>query len=92
MKIVIDIRESFYNQLLDDVENANISGVQVGVLERVIANGTPLLKGHGDLVDRDRVIDLLHEQEYNYYTELDKVTDTVYEADVIIEADKEVGG
>lgn len=89
MKVVIDVREDFFQQLCDEVENASNAGVQIGVLEYVISNGTPLPKGHGDLVDRDKVIDLLNEEEYNYYTELDKVCDTVYEAPTIIEADKE---
>lgn len=84
MKIVIDIPEEEYNtgQLV------HYFGCYNDKLDKVIYDGTPLPKGHGDLVDRDRVIDLLNEQEYNYYTELDKVVDTVYEAPVIIEADK----
>lgn len=80
-RVASDI-ESFGFQLAGRYEKETIT-----MLREAFKNGTPLPKGHGDLVDRDRVIDLLNEQEYNYYTQLDKVCDTVYEAPTIIEAD-----
>lgn len=86
MKLVIDIPDAEYERIQAlDWKN---SSRWYSPVSNAIHNGTPLPKGHGDLVDRDKVIDLLNEQEYNYYTELDKVVDTVYEADAIIEADK----
>ena len=88
MKIVIDIPEEIYNHT-QEYEVGGFNQENDTKLFMAIKNGIPLPKGHGDLVDRDKVIDLLNEQEYNYYTELDKVVDTVYEADAIIEADKE---
>lgn len=84
MKLVIEIPEEIYQHYKKVWQKRSGS-----IPESCIAFGTPLPKGHGDLVDRDRVIDLLNGQEYNYYTELDKVVDTVYEAEAIIEADKE---
>lgn len=86
MQIVIDVSEKIYNTIMDDVMPTD---EQVSAIITRIYQGAPLPKGHGDLVDRDKVIDLLNEEEYNYYTELDKVCDTVYEAPTIIEADKE---
>ena len=50
---------------------------------------TELPKGHGRLIDEDKTTDLLYEQEYNYYTEIDKVCDTIAEVPTIIEADEE---
>lgn len=81
MKIVIDISEKDYNDLLNGEFNINAG-------KDAIKNGTPLPKGHGRLIDEDKVRDLLYEQEYNYYTELDKVCDTIAEAPTIIEADE----
>lgn len=82
MKLLIDIPEELYKKWCCSHPANNTYP------EWYIMHGTPLPKVYGDLVDRDRVIDLLNEQEYNYYTELDKVVDTVYEAEAIIEADK----
>lgn len=86
MQIVIDISEYDKEWITNSYHIPDEINQKIA---ETIINGTPLPKGHGDLVDRDKVIDLLNEQEYNYYTELDKVCDTVYEADTIIEADKE---
>ena len=91
MKLVIDIPEDTYNYMISRCKYQNKDDSGLSEFEKAgiaIKNGTPLPKVYGDLVDRDKVIDLLNEQEYNYYTELDKVVDTVYEAEAIIAADK----
>lgn len=85
MQIVIDIPEEMIKALKEGCFGAKYNIYDIC---GCVMNGTPLPKGHGDLVDRDKVIDLLNEEEYNYYTELDKVCDTIYEAPTIIEADK----
>lgn len=47
MKLVIDIPEDMYN-------DANILIVRdLPELKKIITNGIPLPKGHGDLIDRD---------------------------------------
>lgn len=47
MKLIINIPEDMYN-------DANILIVKdLPELKKLIANGTPLPKGHGDLIDRD---------------------------------------
>ena len=46
MKVIIDIPEKAYELLKSKSELDNIA-------ESIIANGTPLPKGHGDLIDRD---------------------------------------
>lgn len=75
MKIVIDIPEERYKDI------QRIAEVQIGLArfqtaEQIIANGTPLPKNHGRLIDADDVTDF----EGHYIT-----TD----APTIIEADKE---
>ena len=85
MHVVIDIDESTYHRFACGFANED----DAGLIERLFKSGTVLPKCHGRLIDEDKVCDLLYEQEYNYYTELDKVCDTIAEAPTIIEADEE---
>lgn len=48
MKVVIDIDKRIYEHAkLREIEGSG------SVYSQIIANGTPLPKGHGDLIDRD---------------------------------------
>lgn len=58
MKIVIDINESLYDLIQKEVY---INGMRSGktLLQKLyysFANGTPLPKGHGDLIDRKELL------------------------------------
>ena len=54
IELVIKVRKEWYEGLLDYIQTARISGaLSVGALEKNIANGTPLPKGHGALKDAD---------------------------------------
>lgn len=87
MKIVIDISEHYYEILKHDVEQGNDYKPIV-----LIANGTPLPKGHGRLIDADAVI-----KDFNSFRDAFVVNSTmggVFKnvacvAPTIIEADKE---
>ena len=46
MQIVINISKRVYDDICDGVENADICGIGVGTVERAIAEGIPLPKGH----------------------------------------------
>lgn len=74
MQIVIDIPNSIYANL-PKIVNGSIASKRI--LD-CVKNGTPLPKGHGDLVDRN---DLKYEK-YNSYAY------AIANADTIIEADK----
>ena len=52
MQIVIDIREEDYKTIKSNYENG-FTYKPFGI----IANGTPLPKGHGDLIDRKELIE-----------------------------------
>lgn len=93
MKIVIDIPEEEYNYVKTQVK----FGI-TNPLKMRIANGTPLPKGHGDLIDVNRKITVpIYDEQYEEWGE--KIL-TVREAlnrwsdegitvkDVIISADK----
>lgn len=82
MQIVIDISETAYNyfaqglRFTDDVEMAIIA----------IVDGTPLPKGHGDLIDKKEAIISL----FDYYNGKKTVGQCIDKIQTIVEADKEV--
>lgn len=60
MKLVIDIPDEDYNVIL---ENANYYIEKHWGLPTVwgaIVSGTPLPKGHGELIDKDVVLDMMN--------------------------------
>ena len=60
MKIVIDIPEDVYTRLFDNgIQDNEISTDDICEMARSIRLGTPLPKGHGDLIDKDRLLDEL---------------------------------
>lgn len=75
MKIVIDIPEEMYAQIIDE------NGIDTMLIsyKDIIKNGTPLSKGHGDLIDRNELKKVIN--GFDYY-------DQVLDAPIIIEADK----
>ena len=84
MKLIIDIDEETYIKA-----NAGI----LGSLGEIIANGTPLPKGHGRLVDENHVI---AELVYRKNLLADNVTcgevTRIFDSAVVVEADEEKGG
>lgn len=83
MKLVIDIDEKTYNEIMDDAKNTprNLSHY-----ERIISNGTPLPKGHGRLKDVDHYIKM--QWEHPDYSLMDDEP-TIIEADKGESEDKE---
>ena len=83
--LVIRIAEESYKEIKKIVADRN----DHYFLENIIANGTPLPKGHGDLIDRDDLLaDSYPIDDYagNEVNIVDVMT--VEMADTIIEADK----
>lgn len=75
MKLIIDIPEQGFSACKLWVKN-RVATWQ----DEIIANGTPLPKGHGDLIDRDKLSPKIRGA---------KSIVAVLEAPAIIEADKE---
>ena len=71
MKIIIDISEDDYRKVQD-------GRASVSMMQKAIRNGTPLPKGHGRLIDADRLMRVDHII----------LESTVNNAPTIIEADK----
>lgn len=87
MQIVIDIDENLYTRLFDNGVEFNTDDKYD--LERSVRHGTPLPKGHGDLIDRNELLGLSYEivSKYCEFDEVVNVTD-IKDAPTIIEADK----
>lgn len=84
MQIVIDIPEVFYEALrkTDEIISGQRSGKTfMSVIYNAVANGTPLPKGHGRLIDADRLWDSYHDLGYDFYEAFD-LAETIIEADM----------
>ena len=83
MQIVIDIPEKTYHRIqalvMDDYFEHDICGYSM----RRIANGTPLPKGHGRLIDADALIDTLGCSDRDIYVKacIEEDALTIIEAD-----------
>lgn len=77
MKIVIDIPKEEYDEILSS-EDCGLH-----TLTRAVANGTPLPKGHGRLVDMSEVIVKLMQ----YYDRDKTIGQCLDEVHTVIEAD-----
>lgn len=84
MKIVIDIPESVYGEIL-------VKDIPLGhcdIVFKAIENGTPLRKGHGDLIDRD-TLNLDYEVSMaDDWTTAHEIANCVKYAPTVIPADK----
>lgn len=77
MQIVIDVPNIDYETIMLDKQ---YDARRLTHYERVIANGIPLPKGHGRLIDADRLWDSYHDLGYDFYEAFD-LADTIIEAD-----------
>lgn len=77
MKLVIDIPDTMYNWLKTGFPDENDGKIAV----KAILDGTPLPKGHGDLIDRKDLIENGISRGFcNWYDEI-KMADTIIKAD-----------
>jgi len=73
MQIVIDIPDIMYTKIQNGKTDKR-------TLETVILHGAPLPKGHGRLIDADKLWDSYHDLDYDFYDALD-LADTIIEAE-----------
>ena len=87
IELVIKIPKEEYDLIVND------EACGLNILTRAIANGTPLPKGHGRLIDYGYVVDAIDDWvnagEYNYTNATDYLRNRIRIAPTIIEADKE---
>ena len=93
IELVIKIPEEA-KQAFDCAESNDLKGCYYdhgGVIGNAIKNGTPLPKGHGDLIDRDKIeyLKAIHDAKYGHISWSEATKQIKYSAPTIIEADKE---
>ena len=86
MQIVIDIPDENYKK--DNL--IYFFGCYSEKLDEVIKNGTPLPKGHGDLIDRNEIeyMKAIHDLVWGKITSSECATKIKYSAPTIIKADE----
>lgn len=91
IEVVINITKHEWEYLNKLVEN----GDQLGHYERLLVNGTPLPKGHGRLIDADKLLKTWYDDfcyddfcEFMSRAELNSMNNVIKNAPTIIEADK----
>ena len=73
MKIVIDIDEHIYEQIMADSEVYVLDNeVDRILIENAIYNGTPLPEHHGRLIDADRTLTIAWQNFYKHEDEWEK--------------------
>lgn len=92
MKLVIEIDDGMYEALVF-MKNRRPSDLRKS--DKVILNGTPLPKGHGDLKDQNEILTVLiksaeaHCQNSREDALMGRVRQQILSCHTIIEADKE---
>lgn len=56
MKLLIDIPEDDYNAIRDNIKAYSLADMLFGAVQC----GIPLPKGHGELIDKDVVLDMMN--------------------------------
>lgn len=67
MQIVIEIPEKIYSYITTQWRDVPKNDSPISIICNAIIDGTPLPKGHGDLVDRDAI----NNRFYNIWKELE---------------------
>ena len=84
MKIVVTIDDEYYELLKHNVEVYHSDYVPV----KLLAQGTPLPKGHGRLIDADKAIDEYGHYKKSHYYDATDLEDILNECETIIEAEE----
>ena len=85
MQTIIDIKDDIYAELAKTGENEINLGILLALREAV-RQGTPLPKGHGRLIDADKI--QFKNNEFDTYSDYSEAFNAIYFAPTIIEADK----
>ena len=86
MQIVIDDEK-----IIDLLETEwGYEGIREDIARVIRENGTPLPKGHGDLIERDKLeyLKAIHDAKYGHISWIDAIEKIKHSAPTIIETDK----
>lgn len=83
MQLIINIDDKAYDEILK--RNAQYG---VFAFNEIVRNGTPLPKGHGRLIDADKI--QFENNEFDTYSDYIKAFNAIYYAPTIIPVDKDI--
>jgi len=83
MKLVINIPDFIYEALKENPDCGTVN------LNHIVAQGTVLPQGHGDLIDRKELKEVLKENEWITNTDGGGLEDIIDTAPTVIKADEE---
>lgn len=91
MQIAIKIDEELYNYIQTEKYDKHLDARFDYQVRFAVKNGTPLPKGHGDIIDRSKIeyMKAIHDLKWGKITASECATRIKYSATTIIEADKE---
>ena len=86
IELVIKIPEEKYKWIKENILRTNKNSIV-----KAIVHGTPLPKGHGDIIDRSKIeyMRAIHDLKWGEITASECAKRIKYSAPTIIEADKE---
>lgn len=91
MKLLIELDEEVFNEIVsaDDASHLSRAFLKGSHLyfKESLQNGTPLPKGHGRLIDADKI--QFENTEFDTYGDYSRAFDAIDYAPTVIEADKE---
>ena len=91
IELVIKIPEEIRLSLINNVQlSPDQQSICDSYIKQAVINGTPLPKGHGDLIDRNKIeyMKAIHDMKWGKITASECATKIKYSAPTIIEADK----
>ena len=88
MQIVINIDEEDYKVICDEAHHSVGYDTPVDNAMVAIANGKPLSKEHGRLIDADEI--QFENAEFDTYGDYCRAFDAIDQAETVLEADKEI--
>ena len=92
IELVIKIPEEIRLALINNIQlSLDQQSIYDSYIAHAIINGTPLPKGHGDIIDRSKIeyMRAIHDLKWGEITASECATRIKYSAPTIIEASKE---
>ena len=91
IELVIKLKEVEYGHIVKSDKTIFADTASKEAMMYAIKNGTSLPKGHGELIDRNKIeyLKAIHDAKYGHISWSDAIKKIKHSAPTIIEADKE---
>ena len=92
IELIVKIDANVYTRLFDNgIQDNEITTDDICEMARALRLGTPLPKGHGELIDRNKIeyLKAIHDAKYGHISWSEATERIKYSAPTIIEAESE---